>query len=95
MYNIKTILFDLDGVLVNSYDAWFKLFNNTLKHFGYTPIPKKTFMGEWGKSTKEDVKYFMPNQTIKEVREYYSQTFPKFIKYVKVTPGAVTILKKL
>jgi HAD superfamily hydrolase (TIGR01509 family) len=89
---VKAIFFDLDGVLVNSYDAWFRLFNDTLQHFGYRKITKKEFNREWGKSTKEDVKYFMPRQTVPEVRAYYSKAFPRFIRYVKVTPGAPRVL---
>ncbi len=93
--SVKAVFFDLDGVLVNSYDAWFRLFNDTLQHFGYRKITKKEFNREWGKSTKEDVKYFMPRQTVSEVRAYYSKAFPRFIRYVKVTPGATRVLAVL
>ena len=92
---LKGILFDLDGVLVNSYEAWFRLFNDTLKHFGYKTVTKREFDGEWGKSTKEDVKYFMPERTIKEVREYYSRRFPNFVHLVKITPQAKRTLLAL
>jgi len=94
-FDIKAVLFDLDGVLVNSYDAWFRLFNDTLLHFGYRAVTKKEFSREWGKSTKEDVKYFMPRQTVPEVRDYYSKAFPRFIRYVKVTPGVARVLAVL
>ncbi len=40
---IQAILFDLDGVLVDSYQAWFALFNQSLKHFGYSEITEAVF----------------------------------------------------
>jgi HAD superfamily hydrolase (TIGR01509 family) len=92
---VKAVFFDLDGVLVNSYDAWYRLFNDTLQHFGYRRITKKEFNREWGKSTKEDVKYFMPRQTVPQVRAYYSRAFPRFVRLVKTTPGARRVLQSL
>ncbi len=37
----------------------------------------------------------MPGQTIQAVRRYYSQRFPRYIRFVKVTPDAKKVLSKL
>ncbi len=92
---IKAILFDLDGVLVDTYRLWYQLFNQTLKHFGYAPVDLKTFAKNWGKSTEEDVRIFMPGVKINEVIKYFSENFSKFIKYMKVNPYAQTTLQNL
>lgn len=92
---IKAILFDLDGVLVDTYKVWFRLFNKTLKHFGYQPITLKVFAENWGQSTQEDVRIFMPEIKLKDVKRYLSINFPKFMKYMKVNPEAIEVLKKL
>lgn len=92
---IRAILFDLDGVLVDTYKVWYKLFNQTLKHFGYKPINLKTFAQNWGQSTEEDVRIFMPDVKINDVVEYFSNNFLKFIKYMKINQGARNILKNL
>ncbi len=91
----KAILFDLDGVLVDTYKVWFRLFNKTLKHFGYKTIPLKVFAQNWGKSTEEDVRIFMPGVKIKDVKRYFSINFSEFTKYMKVNPEAKKILSKL
>lgn len=49
----KAVLFDLDGVLVDSFECWFSAFNETLKEFGLREIDRKKFLDEyWGRSTE-------------------------------------------
>ncbi len=93
--DLKAVLFDLDGVLVDTYKVWFWLFNKTLKHFGYKPITLKVFAQNWGQSTEEDVRIFMPEIKLKDVIRYFSLNFPKFTKYMKVNQEAKQVLKKL
>ncbi len=89
------MLFDLDGVLLNSYYFWFHLFNHTLKHFGHKPISLKVFRKNWGKSTEEDVKKFMPESTIEEVKSHFFRNMQLYKNYLKVNPLARTTLEKL
>ncbi|MGB9721891.1 MAG: HAD family hydrolase [bacterium] len=92
---IKAVLFDLDGVLVDTYKVWYKLFNQTLTHFGYERIDLKTFAKNWGQSTEEDVRIFMPGTRLNDVVKYFSKNFSKFIKYMKVNPEARITLQNL
>ncbi len=92
---IKAVFFDLDGVLVDTYKVWFQLFNKTLEHFGYKPITLKVFAQNWGQSTEEDVRIFMPEIKLKDVTKYFSIHFPGFMKYMKVNPEAKIVLSKL
>ncbi|MEO0216728.1 MAG: HAD family hydrolase [candidate division WOR-3 bacterium] len=92
---IKAILFDLDGVLVDTYKVWYYLFNDTLEHFGYKPIDLKTFAQNWGKSTEEDVKIFMPGVKLRAVVEYFSGNFSRFLGLMKVNTQAHTVLTQL
>src|SRR5260221_13851702 len=41
--NMRAVLFDMDGVLVFSEDAWFAVYNETLVRFGHAPIPRDAF----------------------------------------------------
>ncbi len=93
--NIKAILFDLDGVLIDSLYAWFNLFNNTLIHFGYNRITEKVFRKHWGQSTEEDVRIFMPEKTVDEVKAYFSKHYMEYLPHLKLNPHAHKILKDL
>ncbi|MEM2282459.1 MAG: HAD family hydrolase [Candidatus Hadarchaeales archaeon] len=52
---MKALMFDLDGVLVESVDVWLSAFNDTLRELGLPPISKEEFLRKhWGKSTVEN-----------------------------------------
>lgn len=47
------VLFDLDGVLIDSFEPWFIAFNQTLDHFGLAKISKEKFRRKfWGPELK-------------------------------------------
>ncbi len=93
--NIVAILFDLDGVLINSFYFWFHLFNATLRHFDHAPISLKTFKQQWGKSTEEDVRKFMPERTVKQVKSFFYSRMHCYARYLKINPQAGRVLKIL
>jgi HAD superfamily hydrolase (TIGR01509 family) len=94
-YLIKAVLFDLDGVLINSYHAWFHLFNDALGHFGFPMITEAVFGKHWGQSTEEDVRIFMPGKTLHEVRHYFLNNFHRYIDRISMNPDAHSVLMKL
>jgi HAD superfamily hydrolase (TIGR01509 family) len=89
------ILFDLDGVLVDSYQSWFRLFNKALKHFGFSQITENTFRQHWGQSTEEDVRIFMPGRNVEEVRGYFHKHFERYLPYCTVNAEARPVLAKI
>ena len=91
---VKAVLFDLDGVLVDSEKAWFHVFNDTLKHFGVKPIPKKEFSKIFGNTIEKNIKSVI-NITAKEANKLAIRYFDKNKKYVKVFPETKNVLKKL
>jgi HAD superfamily hydrolase (TIGR01509 family) len=93
--NIRAILFDLDGVLIDSYPGWFRLFNDALSYFGFDQITEKTFRKHWGQSTAEDVRIFMPGKTVDQVRIYFQEHFLQYLSYLKVNPLAIKTLRAL
>jgi len=93
--HIKAVLFDLDGVLIDSYPGWYLLFNNALKHFGFKQISEPTFRKHWGQSTEEDVRIFMPGRTVEEVRAFFQKNFAVYLPDIKINPSASKILEAL
>jgi HAD superfamily hydrolase (TIGR01509 family) len=91
--DIKAVLFDLDGVLVDSYHAWFRQFQAALLHFGYAPVSEVEFRKHWGQSTDHDVATFMPERTTVEVKKYFFDHYGEYVEYLKLQPDAKRILR--
>ena len=53
----SAILFDMDGVLVNSFEAWWKSLNITLKYYNYKEVTRDEFTKiYWGHGLRDNVK---------------------------------------
>ncbi len=93
---MKAVFFDMDGVLIDSFEFWYRLFNFTLKCMGYHEIDLKTFAKEvWGLSTPDVVVSWMPNHERKEVSDFYMRHAKEFYKYFRIFPSTVPMLEKL
>ena len=92
---VKAVLFDMDGVLVDSLDAWLCVFNDTRRCFGLMPVPKKEFIRDFGAPIEHDVKKYFHGKTIKEVEDVYNSKFRQSIEYIKLFPESISVLKIL
>jgi HAD superfamily hydrolase (TIGR01509 family) len=91
--DITAVLFDLDGVVIDSYHAWFHQFQQTLLHFGYKPVSESEFRKHWGQSTEDDVRMFMPDLAVQEVKEYFCEHYDEYLQHLSMEPGADHVLK--
>src|SRR3990170_2787323 len=92
---VKAVLFDLDGVLVDSLDAWFHVFNDTLNYFGLKTLNKKDFSKSFGKPIEYDLKNYFIGKTEQEVMQQYNKFFKKRKDYVKLFPQSAEVLKNI
>ena len=92
---VKAVLFDLDGVLVDSANAWFLVINDALRHFGFRKISLAIFKKRFGAPIEEDVKILFRGKTIKEVEAIYNKRFKKRSKNVKLFPQTRMVLENL
>ena len=91
----KAIIFDMDGVLIDSYTAWFKRFNLTLKHFNKPQVSKEEFDENiWAMSFNQTArKYFqIPPE---EIVAYFKKSFKEFEKEIPLFPNVKETLLKL
>lgn len=91
----RAILFDMDGVLVDSYEAWFHLMNGAARDFGYPPLSQEQFREVWGQGPDLDVELFFTRHTIPEVEAYYSRHFGDFGEHVRANPQAKGVFSSL
>ena len=87
------LLFDLDGVIVDSEDAWFFSLNATLKYFNKNQISKEIFNEKyWGNDVNDTlIKLDLPNEAVKIVNNVYLDN----INNVKIFPDTIDTLFKL
>ena len=92
---IKAILFDMDGVLIDSHDAWFHIFNKAYKKFEKKQITVEEFDKKvWAKAfDKLAKKYF--HIPVKEIRAYYRKIYDEYEKRLKVIDGTKEALSSL
>jgi len=93
---LKAVLFDLDGVLIDSYNAWLPAFNDIREAYGQPPISEKDYSaGVWSRPSEEIVARFFPGENLDKIRELMSRNFSKHIGKVKLLEGADKVPAKL
>ncbi len=93
---LKAVIFDLDGVIIDSLDAWLNVFNNTRQHYKLQKITKKEFMEKvWGGSIKKDAMQYFKGKTVEEISKHYYSNMGKFKADTKLNPDVKETLEKL
>ena len=89
----KAILFDLDGVLVDSLDAWFAALNDALRHYNHKEITKNEFIQRyWGHDLYDNIE----RMNIKyEVGEACNNFYKNHLEKIKIFPKTKETLNKL
>ena len=88
------VLFDLDGVLVDSFDAWLALKNDAARHFGHPAISAEQFRASFG-TTAGDVERFFPSASAARVEAFYEEHFADHVGAIRAVPGASEIIDQL
>jgi HAD superfamily hydrolase (TIGR01549 family) len=91
----RGVLFDMDGVLVFSTEAWFGVYNDTLSHFGHPRIGREDFLRIFGNGTRADRAAYMPERTVEEIDGAYRRFFADRLGDVALNPEAPDALRSL
>ena len=67
MQGVRAYLFDLDGVLIDSYAVWHAVLDATAREFGREALTDQQFADSWGQGIEEDVRKFYPGRSLAEV----------------------------
>jgi phosphoglycolate phosphatase/AHBA synthesis associated protein len=83
----RAVLFDLDGVLVDSYEVWFALLRALTVELGYPELGRETFRALWGQGIQADVETIFPRQTVPELERLYAERFGGHLARLEVAEG--------
>lgn len=93
--DVRAVLFDLDGVLVDSYEVWFHLLNGAASDLGYPFITPEVFRSCWGQGIEADVEKFYSRHTIAEIEAYYGEHFGDYLEHLGVVPEVSRVFETL
>ena len=92
---IRAVLWDLDGVLIDSYEVWFHLLNQTSRAFGGIEISRQVMRDGWGQGIDADVRRWFPHKTVAETEAYYHAHFMEHATHLRVDPDAGAVIAEL
>lgn len=88
----RAVLFDLDGVLVDSYQAWFRTMNAIASDLGYPEISADAFAAGWGQGIEEDVRRFYRDHTVAQIEQCLDAAYLDHLEHIRFDPGARDVL---
>lgn len=92
---VRAVLFDLDGVLVKSEDAWFLAVEEAGRRFRGRAITREEFAPTFGQGTKADIRVFGLDVTAAALDAFYVEEFLRHLPSVWVNPDARPLLEAL
>lgn len=91
--NPKAILFDMDGVLVDSIDSWWKALNHALETYNMDKISKQVFIEKyWGHDLYDNLK---KNNLPIKVGKFCNNIYGEHLDGIKIYPNVKEVLEKL
>jgi len=91
----RAVLFDLDGVLIDSHDVWFSLLNAVAGEFGYPAISHEAFRAGLGQGIDADVRRWFPRHTVPELERIYADRFERHLDALAVAEGVADVFAAL
>ena len=89
----ESILFDLDGVLVDSLDSWWKSLNAALQKFNYKEVTREEFIEKyWGYDLYANVTKLGLDD---DIVEFCNILYREHINAIKIYPDTKSTLEKL
>lgn len=92
---VDAVLFDMDGVLVHSHDAWYHLCEQASVALGYGPLGRERFEPGWGQGIQADIETWFPRSTAAEVEAFYEAHFAEHLAHVRLEPCGPAVFAEL
>jgi len=94
--DLKAVVFDMDGVVVDSTRAWWVTFNQALENFGFSKVSEEEFMTEiLGESSQDDIEKYFKGVSLSDLHAAYDKFFRINVGDVKAFSDTVPLLDEL
>ena len=95
-HELKAILFDMDGVIIDSFDASYKIFNDLRKKCKLSIMSKEEYRKSvWGGFFTDNVKKYLKTNNVAGIETYHKKLISKYKNEVKLMPDAEKVLKAI
>jgi HAD superfamily hydrolase (TIGR01509 family) len=92
---LRAVLFDLDGVLVETFDAWMEVVEAVREQRGHPRLGHEAILRAWGQGLDADCRMFFPGLTPAELARLYEDAFARHLDRVRTIAGAAELLGAL
>ena len=92
---LAAVLFDLDGVLIDSRDAWYHVLCAAAREFGHPPLPRDVYDASFGQGVEADAEQFFGGMPPAELEAYFDAHFLDHARHVLVSPEATPVFNAL
>ena len=92
---MRALLFDLDGVLVDSFAVWHAVLDAFARERGYPRISLREMEASWGQGVDADARGFFPGTSVAELEAFYNDRFLDHLEHLEVTSGVAGIFAAL
>ncbi len=89
------VLFDLDGVLVETFDAWVAVIDACRRRRGLSPLGPEPIRRTWGQGILADCRVFFPGTDPAELAGEYDAGFAEHLDKVHAMNGVGALLGRL
>ncbi len=84
----EAVLFDLDGVLADSFDVWLAVLAECRARRGLRPLEAGDVRAIWGQGIVADCETLFPGTDPRHLAREYADGFARHIERVRAMPGA-------
>lgn len=92
---MRAILFDMDGVLVDSREVWYHCMQDAARHFGHPPLDRQAFLDSFGQGVDADIRTFFPGTGYQELDHFYDTRFADHREHFLVNDEAAPLFQDL
>ena len=90
---IDAVLFDMDGVLIDSWDAWMAVLAECRTRRGLEPLSADEVRLKWGQGIAADCTNWFVGETPSVLAIEYAQSFRTHVGLVRVIDGAIDAVR--